>query len=162
MGNHLGNWSRIHDSANHISHITEINHKGYASFAGVKIRNRKKKQRMTSLITITMRYGLIKLEDIGTLRHNGCLASAKLLGDRRTLVPVKIFYALCTPYCIQVSQQIHLKIKSCCIAYFRRCGSSGSCMIACFFGWGALASFHLRMCNIYLLVFLFLCSEFNQ
>ena len=30
----LWNWSRIQDTANHISHITDINHKPYASWTG--------------------------------------------------------------------------------------------------------------------------------
>jgi len=38
---------------------------------------------------MTMRYGLIRLEAIGTLRHNGCLASAKLKGANG-----KVFYTV--------------------------------------------------------------------
>lgn len=42
------------------------------------MRKWKKKTRTTRRMTMTMRYGLIRLEAIGTLRHNGCLDSAKL------------------------------------------------------------------------------------
>jgi hypothetical protein len=78
MGNHLGNWSTIQDKESHISQTTEIIHKANASCTGVVMRKWKKKTRTTRRMTMTMRYGLIKLEAIGTLRHNGCLDSANL------------------------------------------------------------------------------------
>ena len=31
IGYHLGNWSKIHEKANQISQITEVNHNQYAS-----------------------------------------------------------------------------------------------------------------------------------
>jgi len=75
-GAHLGSWSRIHDSANQSSHTTDASHSGTASVAGVVIRNLRKKHSTTRRRTMTMRYGLIWLDGIGTLRHRGCRASA--------------------------------------------------------------------------------------
>nr|GMD26954.1 hypothetical protein Iba_chr08dCG9100 [Ipomoea batatas] len=40
------------------------------------MRKWKKKQRMTSLRTMTILYGLIRLDEIGIFLHSGCLASA--------------------------------------------------------------------------------------
>lgn len=78
MGNHLGNWSRIQETANQISQITEVSHNPRASCTGFKSLYRRKTARMTSLATMTIRYGLILLEAMGTFRESGCLASSIL------------------------------------------------------------------------------------
>ena len=44
------------------------------------MRKWKKKTRIMRRMIMTMRYGLIRLQDIGTLHHKGCLDSAKLQG----------------------------------------------------------------------------------
>lgn len=90
MGNHLGNWSRIHEKANHISQMTEVSQSPMASCTGFRIRYRRKTARTKSLITISIRYGLILLDAMGIFRESGCLASSSL----HRLLQISAFYML--------------------------------------------------------------------
>lgn len=79
MGNHLGNWSRIQETANQISQMMEVSHRPMASGTGCRIRYRRKKARTTRRSTMTMRYGFTLLDAMDTFLDSGCLASSFLL-----------------------------------------------------------------------------------